>query len=84
VPGSFQQQDIRHFVVVVDMQNVGLLLEHSCGSKKTPVDSMVIVGVRGRQLANLITMLNFDAFPSFVVRVASFANQVERRGLLER
>ena len=49
-----RQKDIRHFVVIVDMQNVGLLLVHSRGSEKPAVDSMKIVGIRTRQFLELI------------------------------
>jgi hypothetical protein len=81
VIGCFRQEDIRHFVVVVDMQNVGLLLVHPRGSEKPAVDSMEIVGIRTRQFLELIMMLLLYTFASFVVRISIFANREERKGV---
>jgi hypothetical protein len=56
--------------MLVDMQNVGLLLVHSRRSEKAAVNPMKIVGIRTRQLLELIMMFLLDTLASFVVRVA--------------
>jgi hypothetical protein len=81
VLGCFRQQDIRDFVVLVDMQNIGLLLEHSRGSEKPAVDSMKIVGIGTRQLLELIMMLLLDTFASFVVRISIFCESSRTKGV---
>jgi hypothetical protein len=80
VISCFRQEDIRHFVVVVNMQNVGLLLVHSRGSEKPAMDPMKIIGIRTRQLLELIVMLLLDTFTSFVVRVSIFCESSRTKG----
>ena len=71
VLSRYRHHLIRDLVVIIDMQNVGLLLKHSRRGEAATVDAMVIVRIRRLKFLELFRVLRLDALPLLVIGVTS-------------
>ena len=70
VLGCFILEIFGHFIKCVDMENISLFVEHAGCGKKPRVEAVMEIPIVRTQLFDLIRVLLFNSFRSFMIVVA--------------
>lgn len=68
--GRRRREQFGGYLVIVHVQDIGLLLEQSCGSEASRVHAVKVIAIFGMEFRQFVRMLLFNAFSFLTVGMA--------------